>query len=159
MIFVLIVIAIFVAVSIYFFVQAERLQRKLILQQRELKGVKKENSYYIEFMAVIAQRYEDAAKKRFVAMREHSTTPAQELEIMAPLFNNYATIINASIRDKGKVQPSVAQVYEGFQAGSYKTLTNYIARSNDAIIKAWGSNDINGFINLIELLIDTNQPD
>ena len=150
MIFVLAVIAIFVAVSIYFFFKAENLQRDLILIKREISSTKKDNKAYIDLMAIIAQRYEDISKQRFVELRALLNEDAEMLNIIAPMINSYATIFNDCIRAKGKLQSSVEKVYEGAQKGSYKALIDFINQSDKNIKRAWSSNNINGFIVMIE---------
>ena len=103
MIFVLAIIGMFVAISIYFFLKAENLQRELILIQRDISATKKENKSYIEIMAIIAQRHEEISKQRFVELRSKQTDDTELFEIIAPMINNYATIFNDSVRAKGKL--------------------------------------------------------
>ena len=153
MIFVLSIIAMFVAVSIYFFFKAEELQRELIVMKREISSTKKDNKAYVELMAIIAQRHEEIAKQRFVELRAVLHEESEMFEIIAPLINSYATIFNDSVRAKGKLKSSVEKVYEGSQKGSYKRFSNFIAQSDKDIKRAWSSNNINGFIILVEALL------
>tara|TARA_R110000737_G_C14528311_1_gene476730 strand:- start:314 stop:790 length:477 start_codon:yes stop_codon:yes gene_type:complete len=153
MIFVLSIIAMFVAVSIYFFFKAEELQRELIVMKREISSTKKDNKAYVELMAIIAQRHEEIAKQRFVELRAVLHEESEMFEIIAPLINSYATIFNDSVRAKGKLKSSVEKVYEGSQKGSYKLFSNFIAQSDKDIKRAWSSNNINGFIILVEALL------
>jgi len=157
MIFVLAVIAIFVAVSIYFFFKAESLQREILLMKREISTTKKENKQYIETVAIIAQRYEDIAKHKLSSLRESGAMADKELELIAPMVNNYAVIFNDSINGKGKMQAAIKKVYEGFQKGSYKTLANHIAQSSKDIKRAWASNNINGCIILVDALLQADK--
>ncbi len=156
MIFVLAVIAIFIAVSIYLFFKVESLTRELSLMKKELFATKKENKNYVEMMAVIANRYEEASKQRFVTLRNTSAEDVEKFDIIAPMINNYAKIFNDSTRGKGQLQPSVQKVYDGYQKGSYKIFCNYVAQSDKAIKRAWSSNNINGFIILIEAILQVN---
>ncbi|WP_077284340.1 hypothetical protein [Cognaticolwellia aestuarii] len=153
MIFVLAIIAMFVAVSIYFFFKAENLQREIILMKRDISATKKENKAYVDMMAIIAQRNEEIVKQRFIALRSASDDKTEMHDIIAPMINNYATIFNDSVRAKGKLQTSIKKVYEGHQKGTYKVLSNYINQSNKEIKRAWSSNNINGFIMLVEALL------
>ncbi len=157
MVFVLIVIAIFVAVSIYFFFKAESLQREVLLMKREVSSAKKENKVYIETVAIIGQRYEDIAKKKLNSLRENGNADAKELDLIAPMINNYAVIFTDSINGKGKLQAAVKKVYEGFQKGSYKKLANHISQSSTEVKRAWSSNNINGCIVLIEALMQKDK--
>ena len=143
----------FVAVSIYFFFKAEELQRELIVVKREISSTKKDNKAYVELMAIIAQRHEEIAKQRFVELRTVLHEESEMFEIIAPMINSYATIFNDSVRTKGKLKSSVEKVYEGSQKGSYKLFSNFIAQSDKDIKRAWSSNNINGFIILVEALL------
>tara|TARA_R110000787_G_scaffold66271_4_gene148929 strand:- start:818 stop:1294 length:477 start_codon:yes stop_codon:yes gene_type:complete len=153
MIFVLSIIAMFVAVSIYFFFKAEDLQRELIVIKREVSSTKKDNKAYVGLMAIIAQRHEEIAKQRFVELRTVLHEESERFDIIAPLINGYATIFNDSVRAKGKLQSSVEKVYEGAQKGSYKAFSNFIAQSDKDIKRAWSSNNINGFIIIVEAFL------
>lgn len=157
MIFVLVVIAIFVAVSIYFFFKAEELQRTVMLKKKELSATKKENKNYLEMMAIIAQRYEKISVQRFIELRTALPEKAEKFDIIAPMINNYATIFNDSVRTKGKLQSSVKKVYESYQKGSYKLLSNYITQADKEVKSAWSSNNINGFIILVDALLQVNK--
>ena len=157
MIFFLAVIAIFVAVSIYFFFKAESLQREIILIKREASATKKENKVYLETVAIIAQRYEEIAKQKLVDLRDSGNIDAKLLELISPLVNNYAVIFNDSIRAKGKLQSAVKKVYEGYQKGSYKAFSSHISQSNSEIKRAWSSNNINGCILLVDALLQTEK--
>jgi len=157
MIFVLVVIAIFVAVSIYFFFKAEELQRKILLMKKELSLTKKENESSLEMMAIIALRFEKISIRRFVELRAELPEKAEIFDIIAPMINNYATIFNDSVRTKGKPQSSVKKVYEAYQKGSYKLLSNYISQADKEIKSAWSSNNINGFILLVDALLQVNK--
>lgn len=158
MIFVLAIIVIFVAVSIYFFFKAEALQRELLLQSKALSVLKKENRNHMDLMAIIAQRYEEITVRRFVELRTELPEKLAMFDIIAPMINNYAAIINDSVQHKGELQSSVKKVYEGYQKGSYKGLTNYINQADKEIKRAWASNNLNGFIILVEALIKVNKP-
>lgn len=153
MIFILIIVAIFVAVSIYFFFKAEKLQREIILMKRETSAAKKENKAYIEVMAIIAKRNEEIVQQRFSTQRASADENNQTYDIIAPMINNYAAIFNESVKGKGKLQPSMKKVYEGHQKGTFKVLSNYINQSNKEVKRAWSSNNINGFIMLVEALM------
>lgn len=157
MIFVLAVIAIFVAVSIYFFFKAESLQREIISMKRDFSATKKENKLYLETVATIAQRYEDIAKHKLNSLRESGALDAKELDLIAPMVNNYAVIFNDSINNKGKMQTAVKKVYEGFQKGSYKAFSNHIAQSSKDIKRAWSSNNVNGCILLVDALLQAEK--
>jgi Na+/H+ antiporter NhaD/arsenite permease-like protein len=61
MFFVSVITLVFVLTSIYFFFRAEKLQRKLITQQRESSSTRKENKMLVETMTLVATREQEFA--------------------------------------------------------------------------------------------------
>ena len=157
MIFVLSIITVFVFISIYFFIRAESLQREIIVMKREVTSTKKDNREYVEAMAVIAQRYEDIYKKRFSELRESAVKSNEVFSIIAPLINNYAVIFNDSLRGSGKLHGVVKKTYEGGDKNGYQNFTNFIAQADASIRQAWSSNSINGYIVLVEMLLQIDR--
>ncbi len=157
MIFVFAVIAMFVAISVYFFFKAESLQREVILMKREVSNIKKENKVYLESVAIIAQRYEEIAKQKLLYLKDNGSIDNKVLEMISPMVNNYAVIFSDSIRAKGKLQSAVKKVYEGYQKGSYKKFSSHIAQSSTEIKRAWSSNNINGCILLVDALLQIDK--
>jgi hypothetical protein len=157
MIFIFAVIAMFVAVSVYFFFKAESLQREIILMKREVSNTKKENKIYLESMAIIAQRYEEIAKQKLLYLKDKESLDTKVLELISPMVNNYAIIFSDSIRAKGKLQSAVKKVYEGYQKGAYKAFSNHITQSSTEIKRAWSSNNINGCILLVDALLQIDK--
>lgn len=157
MIFVLSIITVFVFISIYFFIRAEGLQREIITMKREVTSTKKDNREYIEAMAVIAQRYEDIYKKRFAELRESSDKSNEMFSLIAPLINNYAVIFNDSLRGNGKLHDVVKKTFEGGDKHGYKNFTNFIAQADASTRQAWSSNSINGYIVLVEMLLQVDK--
>ena len=64
MIAVLMVTALFVFVSVYFFFRAEKLQGTIVLMKRESAKAQKENQVFSKSMASIAGNTEEFAKNR-----------------------------------------------------------------------------------------------
>lgn len=157
MIYIFSVIAMFIAISVYFFLKAESLQREVILMKREVSHTKKENKAYLESVEIIAQRYEEIAKHKLLNLKEEEGFDTKVIELISPIVNNYAVIFNDSIRAKGGLQPTVKKVYEGYQKGSYKEFSNYITQSSTEIKRSWSSNNINGFILLVDALLNTGK--
>ncbi|WP_085300122.1 hypothetical protein [Cognaticolwellia mytili] len=157
MIFIFAVIAMFVAVSVYFFFKAESLQREIILMKREVSNTKKENKVYLDSVAIIAQRYEEIAKQKLLYLKDKESLDTRVLELISPMINNYAVIFSDSIRAKGKLQSAVKKVYEGYQKDSYKAFSNHITQSNTEIKRAWSSNNINGCILLVDALLQIDK--
>jgi len=55
------------------------------------------------------------------------------------------------------LQSTVKKIYEGYQKGTYKILGNYIAQADKEIKRAWSSNNINGFILLVEAFLQIKE--
>jgi hypothetical protein len=157
MIFIFAVMAMFIAVSVYFFFRAESLQREVILMKREVSNIKKENKVYLESVAIIAQRHEEIVKKKLLHLKEKESLDTKMFELISPMVNNYAVIFSDSISAKGKLQSAVKKVYEGYQKGAYKAFSNHIAQSNTDIKRAWSSNNINGCILLVDALLQIDK--
>ena len=127
--------------------------------KRDISATKKENKAYVDMMAIIAQRNEESVKQRFIDLRATATSleDSEMFDIIAPMINNYATIFNDSVRAKGKLQSAVKKVYEGYRQGTYKVLSNHISQASKEIRRAWSSNNINGFIIIVEAFLCTKQ--
>lgn len=153
MIFFIAIIGIFVAVSIYFFFRAETLQREVLVAKREVKVTKKENKIWVDSMAVMTSRYEEFAKRRFSALRESSSANQKHLEIMAPLINNYSAIATECLKAKGQLVNAVGKVYQSLDTNAYKNFTGFIATQEPKVQRFWSSNNLKGFIALVEELL------
>jgi hypothetical protein len=153
MIFTLIIIVLFVGISIYFFFKAEALQRQILLFKREATTLKKESKLLIDSMAVIAKRNEEFVKRRIKQVAENKEK-TEGLILLHSLSHSYSTIFIASAKGKGQLHKIVKKCCEGYEAGSYKKLTSYIANQDQQIKRFWGSNNLNGYIALIETLLE-----
>jgi len=149
MVFSLIIIGIFVAVSIYFYFRAERLYHQLIVTKRELFDVKKESQALNEASAIIAQKSEELLKQRFKSIQEQMGED-KSIEIFAPLINNYSRIFAETMRGKGQLHKITQKCYEAFQVGSYRKFTGFIGSMDTQIKRAWGLNNVSGLITFIE---------
>ena len=159
MIFVLIVVAIFILVSVYFYFRAEKLQQELRAARREFSQSKKDSKAIADKMALVASRYEEFAKTRLKALQEHKLANIPELEkeiqFIAPLINNYGAIFRACLSSKEQLKPMSEKCFEAVSPGSFKGFVTYINSKEANIRKMWSSNNLNGFISLVEaLLID-----
>ena len=130
MIFVLSIAAIFVALSIYFYFRAEGLQRELFSVKKELSSSQKENKFYIDSMAIIAKRHED-------------------------FVNNYASIFIECLKGKGKLQSITKKCYGNFDDGAFKRFVAHVAKQDASVRRMWSSNNLTGYISLIEALLLT----
>ncbi len=149
MVFSLVIIGIFVAVSIYFYFRAESLYRQLLLVKKETTQVKKESKQMVDSIAVIAKKNEDFVRARYQRIKDLVSDQA-ELELLLPLINNYSMIFRESLRGKGQLHKIVKKCCDSYQQGHYKQLTTHIAKQDVKIKRAWGGNNFNGFVSFIE---------
>jgi hypothetical protein len=156
MIFVLSISGIFVALSIYFYFRAEGLQRALLNAKKESSHAKKENKFYIDSMAIIAKRHEDFVKHRLQVIKDDETLELETIEIIAPLINNYAAIFIECSKGKGKLQPIAKKCYEGYDKEGFNKLVAHVTKQEANIKRMWSSNNLSGYISLIEALLLEN---
>ena len=152
MIFSLSVIAIFVAVSVYFFFKAEGLHRQLISVKRDTVVIKKENKALVDSMAVVAKRNEESVKSRLNKIKEvHKDNDT--VELFLPLLNNYSMILLESLKGKGQVHKVVQKCSESYEVGSFKRMTSYIVKQDTQTKRIWRSNSLSGFMLFVEMLL------
>ncbi|MEW6989705.1 hypothetical protein AADZ91_03360 [Colwelliaceae bacterium 6441] len=162
MLFSLSIIFIFVGVSIYFYFKAEKLRVELISLKKEVKNFKQESKIMSDSLAVIAKKNEEFITHRFrkIQEKEKEKQKGNELvKLLTPLVTNYAAIFRESIRGKGMMHKIAQKCCESYQKGSYKHLTQHIAKQEAHIKRAWGSNNINGFVSFLEaMIIELDKP-
>ena len=152
MIFSFSLIALFVGVSIYYYFRAENLHRQVVLLKKDVNKMKKESKNLVDAFALVAKKNEDFSKFRF--KEYHERYRDQEMvDLLFPLFNNYATIFRESIRGNGNTQKIAKKCCESYKKGSYQALTLFIAKQDVHIKRAWSNNNINGFMSFIEAMI------
>ena len=153
MIFVLSISVIFIGLSIYFYFRAEGLQRALFNAKKESSSAKKENKYYIDSMALIAKRNEDFVKHRLQIIKDSEIIELETIEIITPLINNYAAIFIECSKGKGKLQPIAKKYYESYDNEGYKKLVAHVTKQEASVKRMWSSNNLSGYISLIEALL------
>lgn len=159
MIFVLSIMAIFVAISIYFFFRAEKLQREVILAKRDGNLTRKENKVLIDSMALLASRYEEFARNRFQELKSRTQTNDECIKQIAPLINNYSTIFGECLKGKERLKPMTQKCYQLIDTNAFKDFNQYIGKRDAQIKRMWSSNNLNGFVSLVEaLLLHLEQP-
>ncbi len=151
MIFLLIIIGIFIAASIYYYFKAEGLNQQLVGIRRELFETRKESQTLLEASTLIAQKSEEMLKQRFT-MIQNRLGEDKSVDIYAPLINNYAKIFLETMRGKGQMHKVTQKCYEGFQVGSYRRFTGFVGSLDTPIKRAWGQNNLSGLITFIELI-------
>ena len=146
---------IFIGLSIYFYFRAERLQRDLFSAKKESSHAKKENKYYIDSMAIIAKRHEDFVKNRLQIIKNCQALEPETIEIISPLVNNYAAIFIECLKGKGKLQSITKKCYGNFDDDAFKRFVAHVAKQDSSVRRMWSSNNLAGYISLIEALLLT----
>ena len=154
MIFVLSVMAIFIAISIYFFFRAEKLQREVILAKREGKAARKENKMLLDSMALIANRYEEFSRNRLQELKKHAGDDDETLNQITPFINNYATIFAECLRGKERLKPITQKCYQLSDANAFKEFNQFLSKRDGQVKRMWSSNNLNGYISLVEALLN-----
>ena len=152
MLFSLAIIVVFVVVSIYYYFRSEKLYAELNTVKKEASIIRKESKLMIDSFAVIAKTNEEFINFRFQAIQE-KCKDNESIVLLTPLMTNYAAIFRESIRGKGEMHKIVKKCCEGYQSGSYKRLSTFIASQDTHIKRAWSSNNVKGFIMFMEAMI------
>ncbi|GLX78410.1 hypothetical protein tinsulaeT_17500 [Thalassotalea insulae] len=152
MVFSLVIIGIFVAVSIYFYFRAESLYRQLLIVKKDAAHAKKESKQMVDSIAVIAKKNEEFSVARYKRIKELVSDPA-ELELLLPLVNNFSMIFRESLRGKGQLHKVAKKCCDSYKPGHYKQLTTHIAKQDAQIKRVWSSNNLSGFIAFIEAML------
>jgi len=158
MLFVLVITAIFVVTSIYFFFRAETLQRKLITQQRESLATRKENKALVESTTLLAIRGQEFAKARLQRLKAHAKGNEHEqliihTELISPLINNYSIIFRECLKGKGRLKAVSQKCFENQDSAAYKKFVALIVTSDKKLKRYWSSDNLNGFLFLVDALL------
>ena len=158
MIFILVIAAIFVAISIYFFFRAETLQRKIITQQRDSSATRKENKTLVDSTTLIAMRGQEFAKARLEHLKAHSKASGNDqvmthAELITPLINNYSIIFRECLKGKGRLKATSQKCFENQDSAAYKKFVALIVTGDKQLKRYWSSDNLNGFLCLVEALL------
>ena len=74
-----------------------------------------------------------------------------------PLVNNYAAIFRACAATKEQLKPTCQQSFESHRKGSFKDFLKFISGSEKHIRRMWSSNNLNGFMSLMEAVLTEQQ--
>jgi len=159
MFFVLIIAVIFALVSIYFYFRSERLQQELVKLKQETAQTRKDNKQLVDATALVAAKQEEFYQLRFnhlVELAKEKNAPQQnDLDLISPLFSNYASIFRECLLSKGQVKIIVEKCFESYSKGSFKKFLRFISSNEIHIKRMWSSNNLKGYLSLVEaLLID-----
>ncbi|KGJ91123.1 hypothetical protein [Colwellia psychrerythraea] len=158
MFFVLIITFVFVVVSIYFFFRAEKLQRQLISQKRDVLATSKENKVLVDSLTLIATRGQEFAKQKL----EHLKVQAKEceseqliihLELISPLINNYSIIFRECLKGRGRLKAVSKKCFENHDSAAFKKFVALIVTGDKRLKRYWSSDNLNGFLFLVDALL------
>ncbi len=160
--FVLAITVTFVVISVYFFLRTEKLQRQLIIQKRESANIYKENKALADSLALVASRHEEAARYRLKLMKEDVQQLNHEknieyCELISPIINNYGSVFRECIKGKGRLKKITQKCFSNNDANDFKKFISLIMQSEKQVKRYWSSNNLNGFILLVESLLLNNQ--
>ena len=158
MFFVSVITLVFVLTSIYFFFRAEKLQRKLITQQRDSSSTRKENKMLVETMTLVATREQEFAKERLKRLKIYAKSNELEqllihAELISPLINNYSIIFQECLKGKGRLKAISQKCFENQDSSAYKKFVAMLVTSNKELKRYWSSDNLNGFLFLVDALL------
>jgi hypothetical protein len=155
MLVLLLITALFIALSIYFFFRAEKIQNTLRLLKRDKGKILKEHTKLTESIALIASNHEEVAKIRLqLLLTESENQPYLEhVKLIQPLINNYVIIFNECLKEKGRLHGMTKECFDNQNSGAYKDFINRIIKNDEKLQRLWESNNIIGFISLVEALL------
>ncbi len=106
-------------------------------------------------MALLASSHEDFVKTRFnlLVAKAEQTSQKSEVELLKPLVNNYAVIFRECLIDKGKMQAIIKMPFKSQENEAFKEFASKIIKTDTKLQRLWGSNNLSGFIALVESLL------
>ncbi len=115
----------------------------------------KENITLSKSMALLASSHEDFVKTRFnlLVAKAEQTSQKSEVELLKPLVNNYAVIFRECLIDKGKMQAIIKMPFKSQENEAFKEFASKIIKTDTKLQRLWGSNNLSGFIALVESLL------
>ena len=155
MIAVLLITALFVFVSVYFFFRAEKLQRSIVLLKRDTAKTQKENQVLSKSMALMAGNTEDFVKNRLQLLLNKSQDKKylDELALIKPFIDNYSLIFKECLMKKGRLHIITKKCFSNQEGDAYKSFFETIIKKDSKIQRLWNINNFIGFISLVEALL------
>jgi len=155
MIALLLITVLFVATSVYFFLRSENLQRSILIIKREADKTQKEHAALSKSMTKIASSYGEFSKKRLheILTTSEGTAEHKEIELLKPLINNYGIIFRECLLGKGKLHAVTKRCFSSQGAEAYDEFIKKIIKTDSSIQRFWGSNNLTGFVSLVESLL------
>ncbi|NQY87230.1 MAG: hypothetical protein HRT51_05660 [Colwellia sp.] len=154
MLAILFITALFVVISIFLFFRAEKLQHSLLVLQRETTDTLKENKALTEAMVLIASKHEQFTKNRLQQLLANNQKHKRQdiVELIQPLINNYLLIFSECLK-KQKLQTVTKKCFDSQSTNDYKEFISKVIKNDVTIKRLWASNNLIGFISLVEALL------
>jgi len=152
---VLLITVLFVTISVYFYFRSEKLQRDLLISKRELANTQKESIALSKSIALLASSHEDFVKTRLnllIAKTEQSSEKS-DVSLLKPLISNYAIIFRECLTGKGKMQKIIKKCFSNQDPEVFKEFTHKVIKADTKFQRLWGSNNLTGFVSLVESLL------
>ncbi len=158
MFFLLAIIAVFVATSVYFFMQNEKLKSVLLAQRRESSDMRKENKVLVDSMTLVASSFELTAKHRLKLVKDNAKKGnqkqlMQQCELISPLINNYNVIFRACVKGQGRLKKVTKKCFDSHNSSDYNKFIRLIMHEEKQVKRFWASDNLQGFIALAEALL------
>lgn len=155
MIALLLITVLFVAISVYFYLRAESLERNILIIKREAENTRKEHAALSKSMTQIASSYEESSKKRLneILSTSDNTQEYREVELLKPLINNYGTIFRECLTGKGRFHPITKKCFSSQDTEMYDEFIKKVIKNDSSIQRFWGNNNLTGFVSLVEALL------
>lgn len=152
MIAILFVTVLFVCISIYFFLRAEKLQHTIVSIKRDTSKTKTENQALSKSMTLIASNTEEFVKSRLQSLLNKEQCQ-DELMLIQPIMENYSIIFKECLVKKGKLHVSVKKCFASVGEDAYKEFFEVCVKKDEKINRLWNNNNFIGFISLVEALL------
>lgn len=155
MLAVLLITILFVAISIYFFFRAEKLQRDLLLLKREITSTQQENKILSKSIALTANSHEEFAKSRLnlILNSAEQTADKANIELLKPLINNYAVIFRMCSTNKDKMHAITKKCFNNQDKEAFKEFATKVIKADVKLQRLWASNNLAGFMSLVEAVL------
>lgn len=155
MIAVLLITALFIFISVYFFFRSEKLQRSLIILKRDTEKTHKENQVLSKSIVLMASNSEEFAKNRLQLLlnKTKNQKTLDELALIKPFIDCYSLIFKECLMKKGKLHAMTRTCFSNNEVDVYKDFFEKIVKKDPKIQRLWNSNNFIGFISMSEALL------
>ena len=155
MIAVLLITALFIFISVYFYFRAEKLQQTLTLLKRETVKTQKDNKVLSKSMAIMSGKTEEFAKNRLQLLlnKTKDKETLAELALIKSFIDCYSLIFQEFLIKKGTLHTVTKKCFLNQEGDVYKDFYEKIIKDDTKIQRLWNSNNFVGFISLVEALL------